>query len=71
MSERASPCSKNAQRVFSIFDEVGFLALILTSYAAVVSRSHWIQLTEAASSTPAYAGVVGEESPAKPAADKV
>ena len=43
--------------------------LILTSYAAVVARSHWIQLCEAA--TPAYASVVGEDSPAKPAADKV
>ena len=57
--------------VFSIFDEVGFVALILTSYAAVVTRSHWIQLVEAASSTPALGYVVGEDSPAKPAADKV
>ena len=55
--------------VFGLFDEVGFLALILTAYAAVVTRSHWIQLLEAA--TPAYASVVGEDSPAKPAADKV
>ena len=56
--------------VFGLFDETGFVALILTSYAAVVTRSHWIQLVEA-SSTPAYAGVVGEESDVKPAADKV
>ena len=55
--------------VFGLFDETGFVALILTSYAAVVARSHWIQLLEA--STPAYASVVGEDSPAKPAADKV
>ena len=55
--------------VFGLFDETGFVALILTSYAAVVARSHWIQLQEAA--TPAYASVVGEDSPAKPAADKV
>ena len=39
------------------------------SLSAVVSRSHWIQLCEAA--TPAYASVVGEESGVKPAADKV
>ena len=38
-------------------------------YAAVVTRSHWIQLQEAA--TPALGYVVGEDSPAKPAADKV
>ena len=43
--------------------------MILTSYAAVVARSHWIQLCEAA--TPALGYVVGEDSPAKPAADKV
>ena len=55
--------------VFGLFDETGFVALILTSYAAVVSRSHWIQLCEAA--TPALGYVVGEDSPAKPAADKV
>ena len=56
--------------VFGLFDETGFVALILTAYAAVVTRSHWIQLLEA--STPAYyASVVGEDSPAKPAADKV
>ena len=57
--------------VFGLFDETGFVALILTSYAAVVTRSHWIQLVEAASSTPALGYVVGEDSPAKPAADKV
>ena len=57
--------------VFGLFDEVGFLALILTSYAAVVARSHWIQLAEAATPTVGYASVVGEDSPAKPAADKV
>jgi hypothetical protein len=50
-------------------DETGFVALILTSYAAVVARSHWIQLVEAA--TPALGYVVGEESDVKPAADKV
>jgi len=55
--------------VFGLFDETGFVALILTSYAAVVARSHWIQLVEAA--TPALGYVVGEDSPAKPAADKV
>ena len=55
--------------VFGLFDETGFVALILTSYAAVVTRSHWIQLQEAA--TPALGYVVGEDSPAKPAADKV
>ena len=43
--------------------------MILTSYAAVVARSHWIQLVEAA--TPALGYVVGEESDVKPAADKV
>ena len=43
--------------------------MILTSYAAVVTRSHWIQLQEAA--TPALGYVVGEESGVKPAADKV
>ena len=57
--------------VFGLFDGTGFVALILTAYAAVVARSHWIQLVEAASSTRAYASVVGEDSPAKPAADKV
>ena len=57
--------------VFGLFDETGFVALMLTAYAAVVTRSHWIQLQEAASSTPAYASVVGEESGVKPAADKV
>ena len=56
--------------VFGLFDETGFVALILTAYAAVVTRSHWIQLLEA-SSTPAYANVVSEESDVKPAADKV
>ena len=57
--------------VFGLFDETGFVALMLTAYAAVVTRSHWIQLQEAASSTPAYASVVGEESGVKPAAEKV
>ena len=51
--------------------ETGFVALILTSYAAVVTRSHWIQLLEAATPAVGYASVVGEDSPAKPAADKV
>ena len=55
--------------VFGLFDETGFVALILTAYAAVVTRSHWIQLAEAA--TPALGYVVGEESDVKPAADKV
>ena len=41
------------------------------SYAAVVSRSHWIQLCEAATPALGYASVVGEESDVKPAADKV
>ena len=57
--------------VFGLFDETGFVALILTSYAAVVARSHWIQLIEAATPALGYASVVGEDSPAKPAADKV
>ncbi len=57
--------------VFGLFDETGFVALILTSYAAVVARSHWIQLCEAATPALGYASVVGEDSPAKPAADKV
>ena len=43
--------------------------ILLTAYAAVVARSHWIQLQEAA--TPALGYVVGEESDVKPAADKV
>ena len=43
----------------------------LANHAAVDTRSHWIQLLEAASSTPTYASVVGEESDVKPAADKV
>ena len=55
--------------VFGLFDETGFVALVLTAYAAVVTRSHWIQLQEAA--TPALGYVVGEESGVKPAADKV
>ena len=41
------------------------------SLSAVVSRSHWIQLCEAATPALGYASVVGEDSPAKPAADKV
>ena len=57
--------------VFGLFDETGFVALILTAYAAVVTRSHWIQLQEAATPALGYASVVGEDSPAKPAADKV
>ena len=57
--------------VFGLFDETGFVALILTSYAAVVARSHWIQLAEAATPALGYASVVGEESDVKPAADKV
>ena len=57
--------------VFGLFDETGFVALILTAYAAVVTRSHWIQLQEAATPAVGYASVVGEDSPAKPAADKV
>jgi hypothetical protein len=58
---------------FFLFDGGGFVVLMLMAYAAVVARSHWIQLLEAASSTPAvgYASVVGEESDVKPAADKV
>ena len=55
----------------SIFDEFGFVALVLTAYAAVVTRSHWIQLCEAATPALGYASVVGEESDVKPAADKV
>ena len=45
--------------------------ILLTAYAAVVARSHWIQLQEAATPALGYASVVGEDSPAKPAADKV
>ena len=57
--------------VFGLFDETGFVALMLTAYAAVVARSHWIQLVEAATPALGYASVVGEESDVKPAADKV
>ena len=48
----------------------GRLTFLSRALTAVVTRSHWIQLLEA-SSTPAYANVVGEESDVKPAADKV
>ena len=47
------------------------VACIGCVYAAVVTRSHWIQLVEAATPAVGYASVVGEDSPAKPAADKV
>ena len=56
---------------FFLFDGGGFVVLMLMAYAAVVARSHWIQLVEAATPALGYASVVGEDSPAKPAADKV
>ena len=59
--------------VFGLFDGTGFIYLILMAYAAVVARSHWIQLLEGASSpVVSYASVVSEDSElAKRAADKV
>ena len=56
---------------FFLFDGGGFVVLMLMAYAAVVARSHWIQLLEASTPALGYASVVGEDSPAKPAADKV
>ena len=56
---------------FFLFDGGGFVVLMLMAYAAVVARSHWIQLLEASTPAVGYASGVGEDSPAKPAADKV